>query len=93
MVGVGDLGNFAVGIFSPPDLILAPGLGRTSCAMGRFWITLKSNLLVRLAAFWIIETWCAKFGRIAGINRGVKGTMTSGAKLTNSASHRSAVDC
>lgn len=32
-------------------------------------------------------TWWARLGRIAGMRRGVKGMMTSGAKVKNSASH------
>lgn len=67
--------------------------GRGSAGEGKLWITFNRSLLVRIAGPWIIATWCAKLGKIAGIRRGVKGTMTSCAKLRNSASQRSAVDC
>ena len=38
------------------------------------------------------STWCARLGKIAGIRRGVNGTMTSWAKPRNSAIHRRAVE-
>lgn len=72
------------------------GLSETGCCSGgegKLWITLSRSWLVRIAGPWIIVTWCAKLGKIAGIRRGVNGTRTSCAKFRNSASHRSAVDC
>lgn len=56
-------------------------------------MTLARSLLVRLAELWIMGTWCARFGRMAGMRRGVKGTSTSCANVRNSASHCRAVDC
>lgn len=56
-------------------------------------MTLRSSLLVRMATDWIMLTWCARFGKITGMRRGVKGTITSGANPKNSANHCNAVDC
>jgi len=89
LVGVGDLGILLDGIgFS------TAGLGKDdSTGEGNLWMTLRSSLLVRIAADWIMGTWCARLGRMAGMRRGVNGTMTSWAKFRNSANHRRAVDC
>lgn len=88
VVGVGDRGSLL-----GRDLSGTGRGGGGSKGDGKFWITSKSSLLVRRAADWIMATWCARLGRIAGIRRGVNGTMTSCAKLRNSANHLSAVDC
>lgn len=88
-VGVGDLGILLDGIgFSATGLDKGDSTGE-----GSLWMTLRRSLLVRIAADWIIGTWCARLGKIAGMRRGVNGTMTSSAKLRNSANQRKAVDC
>ena len=38
------------------------------------------------------STWCARLGRIAGMRRGVNGTIVSWAKSRNSAIHRREVE-
>ena len=88
-VGVGDRGILLDWIdFSTTGLANDDSTGE-----GRFWMTLRRSLLVRIAADWIIGTWCARLGKIAGMRRGVNGTITSWAKLRNSANQRKAVDC
>lgn len=56
-------------------------------------MTCERRLFVLIAADWIMGTWCARLGRMAGIRRGVKDTMCSGTKCRNSASQRNPVDC
>lgn len=89
VVGVGDLGILLGCGFSAIGRVE----GGVSRGEGRFWTTFSNNLLVRIAADWIIATWWARLGKMAGMSRGVKGTMTSCAKVRNSASHLKAIDC
>ncbi len=88
VVGVGDLGTLPR-VLSVVTTFICEG----SCGDGNFWMTPRRSLFVRIAADWIMDTWCARFGRIAGTRRGVKGIMTSCAKVRNSANHLRAVDC
>jgi hypothetical protein len=68
------------------------GGGAESGGDGWLWMTLNKSWSVRIAAFRMGSTWCARFGRMAGMRRGVKGTMVSWAKSRNSAIQRRAVD-
>lgn len=60
---------------------------------GRDCTTFNKSLLVLTAMDWIMGTSWARFGKMARINRGAKGTIISCAKVRNSESHRRAVDC
>ena len=64
-----------------------------SVGEGKDWITFIRAWFVRIAAFWIIETSCARLGRTASMSRGVKGIITSCAIWRNSVNHCRAADC
>jgi len=83
----------AVGVGEPAGGRLDDCHDGISTGDDKSWITLVSSLFVLIAADWIIGTWWARFGNMAGMKRGVKGTMTSCAKPRNSASHCREVDC
>lgn len=71
--GGGEAGIVFIDAFEFVMLICCDGGG----GEGRFWITPKRLWFVCCAADCIAATWCARFGRIAGIKRGVNGTITS----------------
>jgi len=92
MIGVAYVGVGETGTVRGAEVFSVVPRTDPSAGEGRFCITFNKSLLVLTAAVWIMGAWCARFGRMAVISRGVKCTMTSGAKPRNSASHRKAVD-